>query len=463
MPIARDVKIKEVDGEVFKVVVQTKHETAEVGTVWANTAVHDQVFARRIGGVRFVKSAYPGDGPEELTELGELAKSMTWKSPLSGIPADGEKTVVYAPGGLPTPDRMAEILAQHLEILREADPGVIFGPDINCNETVMQRLADTHGAGDHVSGLLQGKGGLSIDGQGYTARGVEAAVVSAARRLGWDLSKMKAVIQGFGAVGAHTGRNLRKHGVVIHAVSTVHGALIAKTEEGLDVEALFADWYRFREEGRIDDAFKQFLASPPRGARVAGTDDIWSERAEIFIPAARTDVLATLEEVKERRAQGKTGVMDVARFVEETGVKVVVEGANHPVTDDGESYLESKGVFILPDYLINCGGLIGCWTDWVYRLELQQDGAAGEEWYHKLNESAPRYVSKIVEENMPMVLDITGNQPDGMRKATFELAQRRREELMRKFHGFALKDEYGPGQRFFARFRMDELLQAAAT
>lgn len=458
MAIARNVRIKDVDGEVFKVVVLTEHETRAGQKVWANTAIHDQVFARRIGGVRFVKSRFPGSGPEELTELGELAESMTWKSPLSGIPADGEKTVVYCPDGLPTPDQMAEALSEHLRVLQEADAGVIFGPDINCNEVVMQRLADAYGAGDHVSGLLHGKGGLSIDGQGYTARGVEAALVSTARRLGWDLSKMKAVIQGFGAVGAHTGRNLRKYGVAIHAVSTVHGALIAETDEGLDIEELFADWQRFREEGRLEDAFKKFLVLPPRGARVADKNEIWSECAEIFVPAARTDVLVTPEEVEEIRAEGNTGVMDVARFVEATGVKVVVEGANHPVTDDAESYLESKGVFILPDYLINCGGLIGCWTDWVYRRELQQDGPSGEEWYHRLNESAPRYVSKIVEQNMPMVLDITGNRPGGMRKATYELARRRRDEMAEKLRTAQAQGAGNADGRTFARLCMDELL-----
>ncbi|HEX5719238.1 MAG TPA: hypothetical protein VF179_23960, partial [Thermoanaerobaculia bacterium] len=77
MAISKDVQIKEIDGEVFKLVVQTVHETS-VGTVWANTAVHDQVFARRIGGVRFLKTAPPGGSPEDLVELGELAKSMTW-------------------------------------------------------------------------------------------------------------------------------------------------------------------------------------------------------------------------------------------------------------------------------------------------------------------------------------------------------------------------------------------------
>lgn len=456
MTTTRDVRIKEVDGEVFKLVVQTVHQTP-VGTVWANTAVHDQVFARRIGGVRFVKSAPPGDSPEDFTELGELAEAMGWKSPLSGIPADGQKTVVYTPGGLPTQNQMAEILAEHLKELAEADPGVIFGPDINCNEVVMQRLADAHGAGDHVSGLLQGKGGLSIDGQGYTARGVEAALVAAADRLGWKLSGMRAVVQGFGAVGAHTAKNLRKHGVAIHAVSTVHGALVAQTAEGLNTDELFADWQACREENRPDEAFRKFLHTPPQGARVVETNQIWSEPSEIFIPAARTDVLGTPDEVIEMRAAGNTGVMDVAHFVEATGVRIVVEGANHPLTNDAEAYLESHGVFILPDYLINCGGLIGCWADWVYRADLQRTGKEGEEAFHGLNTSAPLYVSKIVGQNVPMVLDFTDNRPEGLRKATESLARRKREEMVKKFEQY--RRENDSDGRSFARLCMDELLK----
>jgi len=456
MTTTRDVRIKDVEGEVFKLVVQTVHQTA-VGTVWANTAVHDQIFARRIGGVRFVKSAPPGDSPEDLTELGELAEAMGWKSPLSGIPADGQKTVVYTPNGLPSQNQMAEILADHLKELAKADPGVIFGPDINCNEVVMQRLADAHGAGDHVSGLLQGRGGLSIDGQGYTARGVEAALVATADRLGWKLAGMRCVVQGFGAVGAHTARNLRKHGVVVHAVSTVHGALVADTTEGLDTEELFADWQTCREENRPDDAFRKFLQSPPKGARVVDKNQIWSEPAEIFIPAARTDVLGTPEEVKEMRSTMASEVMDIACFVEKTGARIVVEGANHPLTDAAESYLESHAVYILPDYLINCGGLIGCWADWVYRRELEGQGKEGAEWFERLNARAPEYVSRIVKENIPLVFDITGNSPKGMREATRELARKKRRQIDLKYAEF-IKNARRAEARDFARSCMDDLL-----
>ena len=193
MSISRDVQI---NGVRFKVVVETPYPTRAYGEIRACTAVHEHCFARRIGGVRFV----PGAPPDERTELAELAEAMTWKSALAAIPADGEKTVVYCPDGLPQPDEMAKILAAHLAELTTADLGVIFGPDINCNEVVMTRLARMHGAGDHVSGLLEGKGGLSIDSHGYTAHGMESALLAAAKRLGWDLSKMRATVQGFGAV-----------------------------------------------------------------------------------------------------------------------------------------------------------------------------------------------------------------------------------------------------------------------
>lgn len=447
MVISRDVRIKEIEGEVFKLVVQTVHETP-IGRIWVNTAVHDQVFARRIGGVRFLEDNPPGDSPEDLGELGKLAASMTWKAPLSGIPADGEKTIVYSPGGQPAPELMAKILSHHLEEARIVDPGITFGPDMASNEDVMQSLADIHQMGDHVSGLASGKGGLSVDGQGYTARGVEAALVAAARRLGWDLSKMRAVIEGFGAVGAHTARNLRRHGIAIHAVSTIDGALVSETEEGLDVEELFADWMTCREQNRKDDAFKRFLKIPPKGTHLIDKKAIWLERAEIFIPAARVDVLGMPGE-----AFNKPDMMDVTRFVEATNVKVLVEGANHPLTDAAEQFLESQGVFILPDYLINCGGLIGCWADWVYRQELQ--GKDGEKWYNRLSESVPRYISKIVGENVMHLLDITGDRPQGMRKATENLARKRRVELVEQFQQASYE---GANGRAFARSCLDGLL-----
>jgi len=275
---------------------------------------------------------------------------------------------------------------------------------------------------------------------------MESALLAAAKRLGWDLSKMRATVQGFGAVGAHTASLLSKHGVSIRAVSTYHGALVATNSDGLDIGRLFTVW---KEQG--DESFKQYEASSPPGTRFVHRDQVFEEESEIFIPAARTDVLAIPGE-----PQMEKGANDIMRFAEATGVKVVLEGANHPLTAEAEKYLESRGVFILPDYLVNCGGLIGCWADWVYRSELE--GKEGQDWHDRLNDSAPRYVAKVVEKNVPRVLDATGGKPDGIRKASHDLARELRDEFKKEFAEYASTHSIEGDSRAFARDRMDRLL-----
>lgn len=438
MAIFRDVQIQ---GENFEVVVETLHPGA-YGEILACTAVHEQGFARRIGGTRFVEGAAPND----RRELGELAAAMTWKSALAAIPADGEKTIVYCPKGLPQPAEMAKILVAHLAELTKADPGVILGPDIECNEVVMTHLARDHGLGDHVSGLLEGEGGLSVDGHGYTARGLEAALLAAAKHRQWDLTRMRATVQGFGAVGAHIAMYLSQHGITISAVSTAYGALIATNSAGLDIGPLFANW-----KAQGDKFFKHYQEAPPLGSRFADQNSLFDIEADIFIPAARTDVLAMPGE-----PQIQSGARNVQQFADTTGVKVVLEGANHPLTDEAESYLESRGVFILPDYLVNCGGLVVCWADWVYRSELIGDDEKA--WRERLSREVSRYIARVVERNVPRVLAATEGKSEGVRKATHALARALRDEFRAEFTADAADHSKNGDGRAFARLRMDKLL-----
>jgi glutamate dehydrogenase/leucine dehydrogenase len=72
-------------------------------------------------------------------------------------------------------------------------------------------------------------------------------------------------------------------------------------------------------------------------------------------------------ELAEIRAKENPSVRDVADFLSQTGVKLVAEGANHPLSVAAEEFLEQHGVIVLPDFIINCGGLIGCWDEWEAR------------------------------------------------------------------------------------------------
>lgn len=341
LSVERNVIIDPHDGEVFALVVRTGHDGIE-----ATTAIHRQDFSRRIGGARFVKKA-------SRVEVGRLASTMTKKCLAAMIPADGQKSVIVT-GETPlnTPQDHAKILIEHAEFLREYDPGIIIGPDMDNAEPVQDLAARANGLFDYFTGLSEEMGGLAIDTMGITAQGVVAAVAAC---LGSNIAGQRVSIQGFGAVGKHTARLLAKMGLKVVAVNNKD--VLFTNPDGLDVESL----YDFHER-RGDDRLKEYEGEQKTDDR----DSIFSVPADIFVPAARTRVLATGPELDDAREENEK-VQDVATFHETTGVKFIVEGANNPLSPETERWLESKGVRVLPDLIVNCGGVIGCWIEWEIR------------------------------------------------------------------------------------------------
>jgi glutamate dehydrogenase (NAD(P)+) len=336
----------EIEGERFALVVTTRHDGAQ-----ATTAIHRRDYPQHIGGARFV----PVGG---LSELGHLARAMTKKCAAARIPADGQKTIIVTgKSDLPSEERRAAILVQHVRVIRELDAGVIVGPDMNNPESVQDRAARAEGLLRHFTGLSAEHDGLSIDENGYTAYGLVCALQAAIAAP--SLAVARVSIQGFGAVGSHTARLLAALGAKIVAVNN-KDILIADAN-GLDVETLVS--YRTRYG---DDGLRQYRADHRIWS--SAPDDIFRIPADIFVPAGRTDVLATAAELDRVRREENPDVHDVAEFLATTGVQTIVEAANHPISEDAERWLHAKGVRILPDFIVNCGGLIGCWAEWNARL-----------------------------------------------------------------------------------------------
>jgi len=300
------------------------------------------------------------------------------------------------------------------------DPGVIFGPDMNNGEDVMSRVSEEDDLRDHMTGLSGDHGGLSIDTRGYTAFGLIASA-RAARRLKCE-PLHTASIQGWGAVGAHSGKMLYEMGVAVRAASVRNGALVA--DGALPVPQLFAAW-----QERGDAAFEDYARTPPDGARFdSDPDALLSVPAEIFVPAARTGVLAMPDEVQRVRELENPHCRDVTRFLEETGVRMVAQGANHPLTTAAEEYLEQQGVLVLPDYIVNCGGLVGCYFEWAYRDELLQSAARREE----MHAAALRVIERTVERNIEAFYSMDGP----IRQRSRQLAEGHRARLLARCSEF---------------------------
>jgi len=133
------------------------------------------------------------------------------------------------------------------------------------------------------------------------------------------------VVQGFGSVGKHAARFLIEKDAVVIAASDTRGTIV--DEDGLDVLAMIA----LKAEGRA-------LHDYPRGRKL-GADAVIDVPCEIWIPAARPDVIHA---------------GNVARL----RTRLVAEGANIPLTAEAEAALAARGVLVLPDFIANAGGVI---------------------------------------------------------------------------------------------------------
>ena len=77
---------------------------------------------------------------------------------------------------------------------------------------------------------------------------------------------------------------------------------------------------------------------------------------------------------------------------------VVVEAANHPVTPEGDAILNDRGIHVLPDILVNAGGVVGSYFEWtqnLYQHKWDEDEVSEE--LHKIMSSAYRDVWEIVQ------------------------------------------------------------------
>lgn len=281
--------------------------------VQAVVVIDNVALGPAIGGVRMRPDI-------TANEVARLARAMTFKSAVAGLPHGGGKAGIMAPPDLPPAEheRVIRAFARAIEQLTDYIPG----PDMGTTETSMAYVHDEIG---RAVGLPSVLGGVSLDKRGATGFGLAicAEVLSEAKVL--DLAGARVVIQGFGAVGSHAARALASRGATVIAVSDIQGA--TWNADGLDVQALMAH----QQPGNSVAGFAGGLPVP--------RDDILGFDCDILVPAAQPDVVTT-------ENAGKIAA------------RVVLEGANIPITHDAEDELYHRGVLCIPDVIANAGGVI---------------------------------------------------------------------------------------------------------
>ena len=375
-----------ISGEPFVNLIRTRH----AGGIIAETAVHSDRFDHHIGGTRLVAQG-------SRAEVGHLSSAMTLKCGVAGLPAGGQKTVISRNGvELPTVEARADLMGAHIAYAVQHEPGLVYGPDMGIAEPEIDWLA-RRGLSDHVAGCSEAEGGLSIDETGYTAFGLSVATALARR----EQSLRTVAIQGFGAVGMHYAVLAAQQDLLVRAVNNISGTLIDLGATGLDVARLRSLYLQ------LGDGCLRAYAEGRRSAHFLANDRdaIFEAQTDIFVPAARVGVLATRDELASVRETVNPEAVDVEHFWRLSGVKLVVQGANHPLTTAAERALEARGVRLLPDYLVNLGGLVGCFLGWLYRADLR-DGLAQVEDVHS---TAKRLIEEAVTRNVSTLLTMPGS------------------------------------------------------
>ena len=316
------------------------------------------------GGIRMV--------PDITTEeVFGLARAMTWKNALAGIPFGGAKSGIRANASNP---HKAELVRSFAERIAPLVPAYyIPGPDMNMGEAEMAIIAKTIGTPKAATGKPAAMGGLPHE-LGSTGFGVALSTEVALEHAKIPIAGATLAIEGFGNVGTFTMKFLTEKGAKVIAISDSKGT--AYLETGLDYETAM----KVKKE-------KGSVTHYP-GAKVLEARQLFELKCDVLIPGARPDVIhvGNMHSIKS---------------------KIIVEAANIPMKNEVEHELAKKGMLIIPDFVANAGGVISSYVEF--------RGGSEKEMFALVRQ-------KIVE-NTRLVIERAKGGP--LRPAALEIAEER--------------------------------------
>ena len=286
------------------------------------------------GGVRYHPEA-------DMEEVRALASLMTWKTALANIPFGGAKGGVQCdPSSMSVTElnRITRRYVQNIDHVLGPNRDIL-APDLGTNAQTMAWMMDTYGQiHGHTPACVTGKPvelGGSAGRDSATGRGAVFITTEAVGDMDMVMKDTRVVVQGFGNVGSWFARIASEQGCVIIAVSDVNGGVF--NSNGLDVQALSK---HVAESG--------FVAGFPSSEDLTN-EEVLELECDILVPAA-------IDRVIDAGNAGKVNA------------RLVVEAANHPLTPEADEILANRGILVLPDILVNAGGVVVSYFEWTQNL-----------------------------------------------------------------------------------------------
>lgn len=308
----------------------------------------------------------------DMEEAKRLALLMTLKCAVMNIPFGGGKGgIAVDPQSLSEEEREALTRAFVRQIADVIGPHKdVPAPDVNTNPKIMDWVVDEYAkiTGKKELAVVTGKslGNGGIAGR-EKATGLGGAIVlrEYLTSIKKDLSKTTVAIQGFGNVGAHIARILDAWGLKVRALSESSGAVYH--EDGLDVDEAFRQ--TLRTEILENVCFCKGTTCHMKSCDFIDNEALLTSDVDVLIPAAIDDQIHKGNAKKIKAS-------------------IVLEMANHPVTEEADEILQKRGIVVIPDILANAGGVTVSYFEWLQNTrndkpwsEEKVDKLLEEKWY----------------------------------------------------------------------------------
>lgn len=320
----------------YHVTIPVKMDNGEIKRFKGFRIQHNDARGPCKGGIRY--------HPDETVDtVRALACWMTWKTALVDIPFGGGKGGVIC--------NPKEMSAGELERLSRGYIRKLFkyigpekdipAPDVYTTPQMMACMMDEYSKlkGYYCPGVITGKPievGGSLGRDDATARGGVYALREAAKHLEFDLKKATVAVQGYGNAGSFAAI-LSKDilGCKIVAVSDSKGGIY--NPDGFDPRKVL-------EHKKKTGSVINF-----RGTEFVSNERLLELKVDILWPAALENAIT-----KDNAFRIKA--------------RIVAEAANGPTTPEADKVLYKKGIFMIPDFLCNAGGVTVSYFEWVQNI-----------------------------------------------------------------------------------------------
>jgi len=329
------------------------------------------------GGIRF----HPQADQEEVRALASL---MSWKTSLVNIPFGGAKGGVQCdPRSLSKEElrRLTRRYTTNIEHMLGVNRD-IPAPDMGTNAQTMAWMMDAYSSiHGYTPGIVTGKPiefGGSAGRESATGRGTVFVIVNLAKDMGIDPAGARIVVQGFGNVGMWTAKLLQEMGCSVIGISDIGGGIYK--ESGIDVDAAI-------EHKRGSELFSEMP-----GVDYLTNEELLELECDFLVPAAIDGVIHSGNASKIK-------------------ARVIVEAANHPLTSEADEIVNDRGIPVLPDILVNAGGVIVSYFEWTQNLYQHQ-------WEEeRVNDELSKIMTKAYED----VRDTARRDGTTYREAAFDI------------------------------------------